>query len=372
MGRPSSTPTTIRALEWQPLTLSLVEPFGIAGGSHDVARNVLVTVTLADGTRGYGEAAPLPPYNGETQESVLAAMPAARAVVEGGDVRAHRAIALALARAIPDSGAARCAIETAVLDALTKRASMPLWAFFGGAATSLVTDVTIPTGDVATARASAARWHAQGFTVLKIKVGASSVEEDLARVLAVRDVAPGARLTLDANAGLDATRALALLVGLEDAGVRVDPFEQPVAKDDLAGLLEVGAHVAVAADESVTSAGEALRVFDGAHAPLRGSRAGAVPHAINVKLMKAGIAAALDVVAVARARGLRLMIGGMVESVLAMTTSACFAAGLGGFDLVDLDTALFIADDAFTGGFAQRGPHLDLSGIAAGHGVVPR
>ena len=66
------------------------------------------------------------------------------------------------------------------------------------------------------------------------------------------------------------------------------------------------------------------------------------------------------------------MIGGMVESVLAMTTSACFAAGLGGFDLVDLDTALFIADDAFTGGFVQRGPHLDLSGIAAGHGVVPR
>lgn len=368
MERLATTPTTIRALEWQPLTLSLVEPFGIAGGSHDVARNVLVTVTLADGTRGYGEAAPLPPYNGETQGSVLAAMPAARAVVEGGDVRAHRAIALALARAIPGSGAARCAIETAVLDALTRRASMPLWAFFGGAATSLVTDVTIPTGDVATARASAARWHARGFTVLKIKVGAASVEEDLARVLAVRDAAPGARLTLDANAGLDAERALALLFGLRDAGVRVDPFEQPVAKGDLAGLLEVGAHVPVAADESVTSASEALRVFDSAV----GASAGGAPHAINVKLMKAGIAAALDVVAVARARGLRLMIGGMVESVLAMTTSACFAAGLGGFDLVDLDTALFIADDAFTGGFVQRGPHLDLSGIAAGHGVAPR
>ena len=93
---------------------------------------------------------------------------------------------------------------------------------------------------------------------------------------------------------------------------------------------------------------------------------------LNLKLMKHGIAEALDIAAVGRAAGLKLMIGGMVESVLAMTTSACLAAGLGGFSFVDLDTPLFLAENPFEGGFAQEGPRLDLAAIAAGHGVLPR
>jgi L-Ala-D/L-Glu epimerase len=55
-----------------------------------------------------------------------------------------------------------------------------------------------------------------------------------------------------------------------------------------------------------------------------------------------------------------------------MTASACFAAGLGGFAFVDLDTPLFLAENPFEGGFAQEGPRLDLAGVQAGHGVSPR
>jgi hypothetical protein len=58
--------------------------------------------------------------------------------------------------------------------------------------------------------------------------------------------------------------------------------------------------------------------------------------------------------------------------MLAMTTSACFAAGLGGFSFVDLDTPLFLAENPFSGGYAQQGGTLDLRPIAAGHGVAPR
>jgi L-alanine-DL-glutamate epimerase-like enolase superfamily enzyme len=92
----------------------------------------------------------------------------------------------------------------------------------------------------------------------------------------------------------------------------------------------------------------------------------------NIKLMKTGIAESLAIAAIARAAGLDLMIGGMVESVLAMTTSACFAAGLGGFAFVDLDTPLFLADNPFDGGYVQTRDCLELSGIVAGHGVSPR
>jgi L-alanine-DL-glutamate epimerase-like enolase superfamily enzyme len=132
-----AVPTTIRSLSATDLNIPLHRPFGIAGGVQDLARNLLVTVELDDGTRGYGEAAPLPPFNGETQPIARAAVAAATSTVEGADVREWRKIASALRSAIGPIGSAQCAIETAILDALTRRANMPLWAFFGGAGTSL-------------------------------------------------------------------------------------------------------------------------------------------------------------------------------------------------------------------------------------------
>jgi L-Ala-D/L-Glu epimerase len=111
----------------------------------------------------------------------------------------------------------------------------------------------------------------------------------------------------------------------------------------------------VAADESVASAADARRV----------ARPGAA-QVINVKLMKAGIAEALEVVQVARAEGLGLMIGGNVESILAMTASACFASGLGGFAYADLDTPLFLAENPFEGGFALDGSRISVAHIESG------
>ena len=82
------TPTTIGRLSVETLDIPLHTPFSIAGGTQHVAQNLLVTVELADGTRGYGEAAPFPAYNSETQELARAAIEAARTTVEDADVRA--------------------------------------------------------------------------------------------------------------------------------------------------------------------------------------------------------------------------------------------------------------------------------------------
>jgi L-Ala-D/L-Glu epimerase len=117
------------------------------------------------------------------------------------------------------------------------------------------------------------------------------------------------------------------------------------------------AGVPIAADESARSAADVLRL----------AREGAA-HVINIKLMKAGVTEALRMIAIAQAAGLGLMIGGMVESILAMTFSAHLAAGIGGFSFVDLDTPLFVAEHPFAGGFAQSGGALTL-GDAPGHGV---
>jgi hypothetical protein len=66
------------------------------------------------------------------------------------------------------------------------------------------------------------------------------------------------------------------------------------------------------------------------------------------------------------------MIGGNVESILAMTVSACFAAGLGGFQFADLDTPMFLAENPFDGGYALTGGQISVAHIAAGHGVTPK
>jgi L-alanine-DL-glutamate epimerase-like enolase superfamily enzyme len=216
---------------------------------------------------------------------------------------------------------------------------------------------------VAEARRAAAERAAEGFGRLKIKVGGPLSGGDLDRILAVREAAPAAELMLDGNGGLGAEAALDLLADLRARGVAPILFEQPVPGADLDGLAEVARRggVPVAADESVSSAADVLRVA---------SRSAA--QVVNVKLMKSGVAEGLAIAATARAAGLGLMIGGMIEARLSMSMSACFAAGLGGFAFVDLDTPLFLADDPFDGGYAQRGAEIDLGPIEAGHGASPR
>lgn len=358
-----TTPTTIRSLTVQKLNIPLHSPFGIAGGAQDVAQNLLVTVELTGGTRGYGEAAPFPAYNGETQASAHAAIERVRVEIEGADVHEWRRVAATLAKSIGEVGSARCAIETAVLDALTRHCGMPLWAFFGGVGTRLETDMTITTGTADQAATDAQAIVNRGIRTIKIKIGSGDLALDIARIAAVARVTRTAPLILDGNSAFSADEALQLLAALNEQDIHPVLFEQPVARDDIDGMRQVAmwGNVPVAADESATSAAAVRR--------LALERAA---HVINIKLMKAGIVEALDIAAICRAARLRLMIGGNVESILAMTTSACFAAGQGGFHYVDLDTPMFLAENPFDGGFVQTGAALDLSGITAGHGVTPK
>jgi L-alanine-DL-glutamate epimerase-like enolase superfamily enzyme len=354
-----SRASRIESLEVRALDVPLHKPFGIAGGAQEIVRNVLVRVVLGDGTHGYGEAAPFPAFNGETQEGAIAALARLRDVVVGQSAEEWEAIALAVAH---EPGSVRCAVEMAVLDARARARGEPIFAHGGG---SLTTDVTITIGPLAECTADARAWAARGFGRLKIKIGGESLDDALARVLAVHEAAPGAELLLDGNAGMAAEDAIALVRTLADRGVRPVLFELPVAMGDLDGLARVArtTGVRVAADESAASLEDVTRLAR--LAPL-------AMLAVNVKPMKYGFREAIAIHAAARAAGLALMIGGMVEAKMAMSASACLAASLGGFTFVDLDTPLFLAHDPFDGGYAQQGERLDLSPVRLGHGVVPR
>lgn len=357
--------TSIRSVHIAPLDIPLFEPFGISGGAQAAANNVLVTLELADGTVGYGEGAPLPAYNGETQVQTLRVLEGARHWLEGYTVKDWRWLAGEFrGRGGAWCGSAQCAFEIALLDALTKQAGQPMWKFFGGAGTGLETDMTVTTGTPAEAAAATRSILKRGIRMVKVKVGGKlGPAHDLERVYAIHEVAPDSPLILDGNAGVSRAAASELVRGLKARGIKPALLEQWLAKDDLAGARSLAAESGwlVAADESVTNADDARRVV--------AERAGG---AINIKLMKGGIAAALDIAAVAKSAGFELMIGGNVESILAMTVSACFAAGQGGFRFADLDTPFFLAENPFDGGYAITGGNISVAHIAAGHGVTPK
>ena len=119
----SSTPTRVRSVLVAPLNIrSSAPPSGSPAGRMETAANVLVTVELADGTRGYGEAAPFPAYNGETQAAALELLLQAANWLPGRDAADWKGIAAEFrGRGGAACGSAQCALETALLDAITRR-----------------------------------------------------------------------------------------------------------------------------------------------------------------------------------------------------------------------------------------------------------
>jgi L-Ala-D/L-Glu epimerase len=351
--------TTIQSISVEPLTLPLLEPFVIATGSVSEARNVLIIVTLYDGSKGYGECAPFPPSTGESQETALAAARGCAELLRGQDVASWRTLAKRIHSIYYAQSTVCAGMEMAILDALTRSYGMPLYVFLGGAGTSVETDMSIPIVPPERGYILAKEAMAQGIKTIKVKVG-GNLREDVDRVEAVRGGAPSVCITLDANQGYKPNEALLCLEALNDRDIRPLLMEQPVHKDDYEGLRYITQHttVPIAADESASNAASVARLLT----------MGAV-NVVNIKLMKAGILEALDIAALCRAAHMDLMIGSMIESRLAVAAAAHFAAGLGGFSFVDLDTPMLLAEDPFVGGYEQRGGVYDVSGVQSGLGI---
>lgn len=344
-----------------PVDVALREPFGIATGVQTQALNAFVQVTLAGGQTGVGEAAPFPAVTGETRAQVLAALPPVLTALRGRNAAHWMDLYRDLAPALTHNPSALCAVETALLDALCRAQGRSVFQAMGGAQPTLVTDMTITTGTAQHAALAAQRLAVDGYLVIKLKVGGVAFEADAERLVAVSRAAPSCGLLLDGNAALEgAQHALALLACARELGARVVLLEQPLPRDDHAGqaLLCAQAGVPVAADESATTVADVRQLAAERRA-----------HVVNLKITKSGVRGFLEMAQVARQLGLDLMVGGMVETRVAMATSAHLAAGLGGFVYVDLDTPAWLHNSPAHGGYNQQGPRLHVAGHGPGHGV---
>jgi L-Ala-D/L-Glu epimerase len=339
----------IRMVEFWPVDVPITDPFVVAAGTRTVAENVFLRVTLTNGIQGYGEAAPFPEVGGETRESCLTTLRQLGKIVLGYPAADYKEMGFILSEQALTHPAARCGLETAVIDAFCRMSNIPMWQLWGHAdVRHRETDITIPIADLEKTVALAHGWYAKGFRLFKMKVG-KNAEDDIRRLNAVHRTLPGVSFIADANQGFSHQDCLTFVQGVKLCGGTLILLEQPVVREDLNSMAAIRREtgIPVAADESVRSLADAQDVV-----------ARAAADYINIKIMKTGIAEAIEIASYTKASGLKLMIGGMVETRMAMGCSFSLVLGLGGFDLLDLDTPLLLIEDPVAGGYRYEGPYL--------------
>jgi L-Ala-D/L-Glu epimerase / N-acetyl-D-glutamate racemase len=329
-------------LRARTVSLPLAEEFAIARGSRTTQEVVQVELEH-DGLVGRGEAAPIY-YRGETIATVSSYLENAAPRL-GDDPFALEEVL----RRIEGDAAGRAAIDAALHDWVGRRLRVPVWQLLGlsrgGPPTSYT--IGIDTLDGTRRRARGAR----GYRALKVKVGGA---EGLARLETVR-AETDAPLRVDANEGWTLEEARELIPALIELGVEL--IEQPFPAADLESfraLRELEPRPPVIVDEGCHDLGDVAPVADYADG-------------INIKLAKSGgLREAVRMVHAARALGLRVMVGCMVESQLGVAPAAEIASLA---DWVDLDGHLLLAEQPFVGLELEDGRVLPSS--APGLGLEP-
>lgn len=333
-------------LTHEPLELQTAFTFRIAVGARQRHANTLVRIEH-DGITGVGEAAPSH-YYGERPELVQAALDAWSDCL-GDDPFALDAIDACMEARLWGHGAAHAAIEMALHDWIGKAVGQPVWRLLG------VDPARTPISCVTLGMAEPEEMERKletvlAFPALKVKLGGPGDVDNLRRI---RSRYKG-RIRVDANTAWNAADAVRVLRAIEP--LDIDLVEQPVAREDLDGLAWVRAHsgIPVFADESVHHAGDIANL------------AGRVD-GVNLKIMKAGgIRPMLRTLHAARAHGMQVMLGSMVESSLALSAAAQIAPLA---DHLDLDGHWLLARDPFDGAPRDRG--VIALNDRPGLGVVP-
>jgi L-alanine-DL-glutamate epimerase-like enolase superfamily enzyme len=358
---------TIAEVRTHRLRAPLHTPFVTALRKATSVETLVVEIMDGDGRSGYGEAPQVWQVTGASlagSEACVQEM--LRPLLVGRDPDDLVARCRETSRAVAGNEAAKCAADVALHDLAARRIGVPLVRLLGGATLRVPTDVTLSAGgDAGEVAAAATARVADGFDVLKVKVGADPAG-DLARIRAVRAaVGDGPRIRLDANKGWTPREAVRIIRGIEDAGLDVELVEQPVARADLDGLAWISDRVSlpILADEAVFGVRDLVEVIRRRAADM-----------VNVKLAKSGgLAPARTLLALAEAQGMGTLVGTMMESPIGVGAAASLVAAYGTTAVSDLDAAWWLASTPVTGGLRYDGatvvlpsePGLGITGVAA-------
>src|SRR5215207_6547415 len=329
------------------VSLRLAETFVIARESSD--EDDVVQVELRHGeVAGFGEGAPIERYE-ESGESALAYLEDVGPLL-GDDPFALEEIE---ARLPPGENAARAALDGALHDLQGKLLGLPVWKLLGLPRVGPPTSWTVWLGDPDD-MARRAEKATRRFRRLKLKLGGGD-ELDVERVRAVRDVTD-LPLQVDVNEWWSLDEALEALPQLAELGVEY--CEQPLRAGAEEGrTLKARSPIAIYVDEDCHRLGDVAACAD-------------IAHGINIKLAKSGgIREAIRMAHAARALGLGVMLGCMIESGLGIA-AGCAVAPL--CDHVDLDGNLLLAEDPRPGVAFEDGVQIPSEEPGLGVGEAAR
>ena len=336
-----------------------MEPFVIATEVATVAQNTFIRIHTLDGHVGMGECSAFPMLTGETQATCFEVARDLARMMKGKKATEIASRMAELDTLIARNTTIKSAFDMALHDLAAKYAGLPLYAFLGGRRKEIVTDLTIGIDRPDLMARKAVDFVARGVRTIKVKLGKSG-SEDVERIRGIREaVGPDITLRIDANQGWDPETAITTLKAL--ACFDIQFCEQPIHHhlDDRLPEVRRESPIPVMADESVCNHHDARRLIS----------AGACD-AINIKLAKSGgILEAIRIANTAATAGMPCMLGGMLESRLALTAKVHLAMAHDNIRYYDLDTCLLgQLEDPVTGGAVYQGFSLhvtDEPGIAA-------
>ena len=334
-------------------------PFTIATGTMEFAQNVLIQIKTDQGIIGIGECSAFPMIVGETQLSCYNNAKDFAQFWKGKDPLDIPQRMKELDLVIAGNNTAKSAFDLALYDIAAKVANQPLYQFLGGQQKPIESDLTIGIGKPEEMAAQAIEFVEKGVRMIKVKLG-KAPKEDVERIRQIRAaIGPAIQIRIDANQGWSKEAALEVLTQL--APYQIEFCEQPMHKyyDDYLPALCANSPVKIMADESVFTHHDARKLI-----------ANKACHSINIKFSKSGgIQEAIKIHDIAKANQIPCMMGGMLESRVALSAKMHFAMAMDNVHFYDMDTCLIgHTVDPVIGGVQFNGMHLSI-GEAPGIGA---
>jgi L-alanine-DL-glutamate epimerase-like enolase superfamily enzyme len=329
-----------------------MEPFSIATGTMDHAQNVFIRVHTSEDIYGVGECSAFPMIVGETQDTCLAMAKDFAKLWKGQDPLDIPARMQQLHSAVAGNTTIKSAFDMALYDISAKYANMPLYKFLGGSRRPVESDITIGISSPAQMALKAVAFKRTGANILKVKLG-KGAETDVERIKQIRKaVGPKMMIRVDANQGWSFDEAAFALQAIGEYNIEF--CEQPMRtwyNDRLPELMKLSP-VKIMADESVYNHHDARMQIESGSC-----------HYINIKMAKAGgILEAKKIHDTAAKRGIPCMMGGMLESRIALSSKLHFVYASPNIHFYDMDTCMLghLADPC-VGGVTYDGYKLNIS-----------
>lgn len=328
-----------------------MEPFTIATGTMDYAQNVFIRVYTDSGIYGVGECSAFPMIVGETQETCLVMAREFARLWKGEDALDIPDRLQQLHNFTAGNTTIKSAFDMVLYDIAAKNAGLPLYKFLGGDRRTVETDITIGIGNPQDMASKALEFKKNGATVLKVKLGKKATD-DVERIRLIRQaVGKDMKIRVDANQGWSFDAAVYALQAI--GSYNIEFCEQPMRvwhNDRLPELMSLSP-VKIMADESVYNHHDARMQINSGSC-----------HYINIKFSKSGgICEAIKIHDTAAEENIACMMGGMLESRIALSAKLHFVYSSSNVKFFDMDTCMIgHLEDPCVGGVQYKGYFLDI------------